>query len=91
LFGVQHGLRLRGRTIRLVPLRKNTISILPQLRRKDGQGGMNMQGHAEIVKQLKSKATQLFREAAQLVGAAYAIEELMQDKSDHSSERDEKD
>jgi hypothetical protein len=52
---------------------------------------MNMQGHAEIVKQLKSKATQLLKEAAQLVGAAYAIEELMQDKSDHSSERDAKD
>ena len=33
----------------------------------------------------------IFREAAQLVGAAYAIEELMQDKSDHSNERDAKD
>lgn len=50
-----------------------------------------MQGHAEIVKQLKLKATRLLKEAAQLIGAAYAIEELMQDKSDHSSERDAKD
>jgi len=52
---------------------------------------MNMQGYAEIVKQLKSKATQLLKEAAQLIRAAYAIEELMQDKYDHSRERDEKD
>jgi hypothetical protein len=65
--------------------------LLPELWRQDGQGGMSMQGHAEIVEQLKSKATQLLKEAAQLIGAAYAIEELMQDKSDHSSERDAKD
>ena len=65
--------------------------LLPQLWRQDGQGGMNMQGYAEIVKQLKSKATQLLKEAAQLIRAAYAIEELMQDKYDHSRERDEKD